>query len=173
MGWPGALPSSESRDLCSSNFLILTLRSTNQVAAAPCDGNYGKKLKWHRLQLYPQPEICKVTESILGSVSNSSHAKTSGLWVFGCGTFRNAFVSHPLRLPRNLGVSFKLLPRKSKQVLLATFLSLGSWFGFYLVKDRAIPSTRLLSLQRRANWRIKGNPSFQVTMAPSLFSWWL
>lgn len=69
--------------------------------------------------------------------------------------------------PRNLGVLFKLLPRKKKQQLLSAFLSLDSWFGFYLVKDRAIPSPRLLNLQRRANWGIKGNPSFQVTMAPA------
>lgn len=124
----------------------------------------------------PPPEIWKVTESRLGSVSNSSYVKTSGLWDFGCGTFRTAIVSHLVHLPRNPKVLFKLLPRRNKPLLLPTFSSLGSWFGFYRVKDRAPcchPQHMTRAYREEQTEEYRGFLFFSCRLEPSLFSWWL
>lgn len=161
----------ESRDLCSRNFLILTLRPANHGAAAPVVTIRERSESSTNCSFAPSPTRgLESNRKPLGSVSNSSYVKTSGLWVFGCGTFRTAIVSHLVHLPRNPKVLFKLLPRRNKPLLLPTFSSLGSWFGFYRVEDRApCCHPQHMTLQRRADWGTQGIPLLSMSPWPQPF----
>lgn len=164
----------ESRDLCSRNFLILTLRPANHGAAAPVVTIRERSESSTNCRFAPSPTRgLESNRKPLGSVSNSSYVKTSGLWVFGCGTFRTAIVSHLVHLPRNPKVLFKLLPRRNKPLLLPTFSSLGSWFGFYRVEDRAPcchPQHMTRAYRGEQTEEYRGFLFFPCRLDPSLFS---